>query len=79
MQTASTCMIQQKKGDLAICTGVLGIFGPEEREYVLAFWTNRKPLDSGVDTEGTCGGVKRDEGRRDTQIKKCKETCEKGK
>jgi len=72
-------MIWQKKGDLAICIGVLGIFGPGGREYVSAFWTNHEPLDSGVDTEGTCGGVKRDEVWHDTQIKKHKEMCKKGK
>ena len=78
-QTALTCMIWQKKGDLAICTGVLGIFGPRGREYVSAFWTNRKPLDSGVDTEGMHGGVKHDEGQCDIRIKKCKEMHKKGK
>jgi hypothetical protein len=72
-------MIRQKKGDLAIRTRVLRVFGQGGRVNVSALWANCQPLDARVNAEGTRGGVKRDEGRRDTRIQKRKETGEKGK
>jgi hypothetical protein len=67
-------MIQQKKGDFAIRTRVLHVFGQGGRVNVSALWADREPLDARVNAKGMRGGLKRNEGRHDTRIEKRKET-----
>jgi len=70
-------MIQQKKGDFAIHTCVLCVFGQGRRVNVLALWADHEPLDVRVNTKGMCGRLKCNEGQHDTQIEKGKETGKK--